>query len=94
MFEANLADLGQSSTGPDLTKVMDEMNLDDQAGAPDVSTAADTRSKMIRAALESKMGADRAALVAMFSEHRIMLRGGREQADALMDDLIAWKGQQ
>jgi hypothetical protein len=30
----------------------------------------------------------------MFSEHRIMLRGGREQADALMDDLIAWKGQQ
>jgi hypothetical protein len=45
-------------------------------------------------AQESKMGADRAALVAMFSEHRIMLRGGREQADALMDDLIAWKGQQ
>jgi hypothetical protein len=40
---------------------------------------------------ESKLGEERAALVSLFSKHQIAVKGGRAQAEALMDDLVAWR---
>jgi hypothetical protein len=40
---------------------------------------------------ESKLGAERAALVSLFAKHQIAVKGGRAQAEALMDGLVAWR---
>ncbi|KAK3261675.1 hypothetical protein CYMTET_29430 [Cymbomonas tetramitiformis] len=57
----------------------------------DTEQAAGNRAKIIQQWLETHLGSEKANLAKILGEHKIAVRGGREEADALMDALINWK---
>mmetsp|Transcript_39389 Transcript_39389/g.47768 ORF Transcript_39389/g.47768 Transcript_39389/m.47768 type:complete len:147 (+) Transcript_39389:290-730(+) len=49
------------------------------------------RAAFIQRFMESEFGKERAEVMTILGKHQILCRGGREEADRLIDALVEWK---
>lgn len=65
--------------------------MEEEAGGPGRYTVDDVKARQSRAAhawMEQRVGADKLRLAKLLQEHNVIVRGGAEQGQKLMDALL------
>mmetsp|Transcript_41271 Transcript_41271/g.78882 ORF Transcript_41271/g.78882 Transcript_41271/m.78882 type:complete len:127 (+) Transcript_41271:242-622(+) len=71
--------------------LLEVFDTESSKGGIDQEELAERRAAAVNAMMVEQLGEERGELARILGKHRIMCRGGREEAEALMDALVSWK---